>query len=145
MTESTINLVCSECLSVNRVPEGRLSDGPKCGRCGHPLAPGSPIELNDRSFEKWLQRTGVPVVVDFWAPWCGPCRMMAPAFADAAAQLSPRTLLGKLDTESYPQPASGLGISGIPTLILFRSGREIDRISGAMTTPQIVQWVQARR
>ena len=142
MTNQTLNLVCSDCSSVNRIPVDRIADGPICGRCKSALLPTQPVELTDATFGKFIARSGVPILVDFWAAWCGPCRMMAPSFAEAAAELSPQVILAKLDTDAASQTASQFSLSGIPTIILFNRGAEIARQSGAMNTPQIVQWVR---
>jgi thioredoxin 2 len=142
-TEYTLSLVCPDCLSVNRVPEARLADGPVCGKCKQSLTPGQPIELTDANFKKFLSRTDLPIVVDFWAAWCGPCQSMAPAFTAAAEQLSPNILLAKLSTEESQRSAAGFNITGIPCLIAFRGGKEVARQSGAMNAQQIVQWTRS--
>ena len=143
MIQTKLNFVCPSCSSVNRVPESRLNDQPVCGKCKQTLFPDHPVELTDANFQTFVTRTDIPVIIDFWAAWCGPCRMMAPAFAAAAAQLTPRILLAKLDTDSASRTASAFDIQGIPCLIAFRQGREIARQSGAMSTPQIVQWANS--
>jgi thioredoxin 2 len=142
-TSRTISFVCPNCGSVNRVPENRIDDGPICGKCKSRLAPGKPIELTDQSFDPFVSRTSVPVIVDFWAAWCGPCRMMAPAFDEAAKELAPRAILAKLNTEESRRTASGFNITGIPCLIAFRNGKEVARQSGVMSGAQIVQWVRS--
>ncbi|TWU24338.1 Thioredoxin-2 [Novipirellula galeiformis] len=133
-----MNLVCSKCAAVNRVPESKTHDKPVCGKCKQPLLPTQPVDLSEDQFAKFIARTDVPVLVDFWAPWCGPCRMMAPDFAKAAETLSPRIILAKLNTEAAPQTASRFSISGIPTMILFKAGAEVARQSGAIDMQQIV-------
>jgi len=139
-----LHIVCPDCASVNRLPSARLTQGPRCGKCKNMLFSGHPVELTGATFERHLSRSDIPVVVDFWAAWCGPCKMMAPAFAQAAAELEPRVRLAKLNTEQEPAIAQQFGIRSIPTLVIFRGGREIARQSGALGINQLVSWVQAR-
>ncbi|MFM2057965.1 MAG: thioredoxin [Pseudomonadota bacterium] len=132
---------CPHCQSTNRVPAERLGDDPTCGRCGRALLDGHPVELTDASFAAVTGKTELPVVVDIWAPWCGPCRMMAPQFEQAAALLKGRAMLAKLNSDEHPQASASLGVRSIPTMVVFRGGREVARVSGAMSAQQIVQWV----
>ncbi|USE80178.1 thioredoxin TrxC [Cupriavidus gilardii] len=143
MTDS-VHIVCPHCQSINRVPAAKLDDQPNCGRCQRPLFTGEPIELNSATFARQAQRSDIPLLVDFWAPWCGPCKMMAPQFQQAARLLEPKVRLAKVNTEAEPQLAAQFGIRSIPTLVLFRGGREIARQAGAMGAQDIVRWVSAQ-
>jgi thioredoxin 2 len=136
------HVVCPHCDGVNRVPAARLSEHPRCGTCHQPLFSGSPLELDAGRFRRHVESSDLPVLVDFWAPWCEPCRAMAPVFAQAAAQYDTRLRLAKVNTEAQPGLAGQYGIRSIPTLVLFRQGREIDRVSGALPAAQLTAWIQ---
>lgn len=138
---STKIIPCADCGALNRVPTARLTEQPKCGVCGKPVMRGKPIELTAASYAKQI-KGDVPLLVDVWAAWCGPCRQFAPTFAQAAQQLEGRCRLAKLDSEAQPQLSGQLGIRSIPSLILFKNGKEIARESGAMPLAQLLAWLQ---
>lgn len=135
---------CAVCGTPNRVPADRLGDNPKCGKCGAAVLDGRPVALDEASFDRFLGRNDLPVLVDFWAAWCGPCRAMAPAFERAAAELKTQVRFAKLDTEAAQGVAGRYGIRSIPTMILFRAGREVARVSGAMDARAITGWIGAQ-
>jgi thioredoxin 2 len=141
--EATMQLVCPKCLAKNRVPDDRLNEQPICGKCGHELMQAEPVVLNDESFAKFTQGSDLPVLVDFWAKWCGPCKMMGPQFAAAAKQL-PQVRFAKVDTEAAPETSMRYRIRSIPTMALFKNGVEVARMSGALSAADIIRWVQTQ-
>lgn len=140
MTEAA-KLTCLACGQTNRVPLSRLNAGPKCATCGEPLVSGRVAELNVRTHNKATTRDELPIIIDYWAPWCGPCRTMAPEFARAADKLKPRIRFAKIDTQDYPDISQKLGIRGIPLLILYAGGREVARLAGARPAADIEAFV----
>ncbi|MBI5891227.1 MAG: thioredoxin TrxC [Nitrosomonadales bacterium] len=136
------HIVCPHCDAVNRVPAAKLTAQPACGKCRQPLFTAHPVELNEGNFMRHIGNSDIPVLVDFWAPWCGPCRMMAPAFEKAAQRLEPEMRVVKLNTEEAQQIAMQYNIQSIPTLAIFKGGKEVSRKLGAMDAPLIEAWVK---
>ena len=141
MSES-FHIVCQHCSVINRIVSTRLGEKPKCGKCHQALFSAHPVELTSGNFQQHISRNDIPVLVDFWAPWCGPCKMMAPAYEQAAAKLEPNVRLAKVNTENEQVIGDKYAIRSIPTLILFKKGQEISRQAGAMSAADIVAWVQ---
>lgn len=141
----TANVVCPRCHKTNRVPAERLTNEPRCGACKSPLFGLGPIALDEASFAKHAERSDLPLVVDFWAAWCGPCRIMAPAFERASAAWEGRVRFAKVDTDANPGVSQRFRIQSIPTMVLLRSGQEVARTSGALSADQIHQWLASQR
>ena len=137
----SLQLVCPACTALNRVPAAKLGDGPNCGKCRKPLASGAPVVASDANFARFIERSDLPVVVDFWATWCGPCVQFAPVFSATAGDMATRAVFLKLDTEANPQTSARFQIRSIPTLMVFHRGKELGRLSGALPPQQFRQWL----
>lgn len=137
-----MHYTCPSCATINRLPTKKPAAEATCGRCKSPLVNGLPVDLTDQSFSRFINKNDLPIVVDFWASWCGPCKMMAPVFSKLSEQMQSQLRFAKVNTEEAQQISSQLGIRSIPTLILYHQGKEIDRLAGALPEPQLRQWIE---
>ena len=140
---SGIHIVCSHCGGINRLPAERLGENPSCGKCHKSILDGIPTSLNSQNFEKFISRNDLPVLVDFWADWCGPCKMMAPVFSQTASQMASQLRFAKVDTEKAQDISARYNIRSIPTMILFKNSREVDRVAGAMDQAGLTRWIKS--
>jgi len=138
-------IICAGCGALNNVPADRLGDNPACGKCKQAIFQAQPLELNEIGFNRFINKSHQPLLVDFWAPWCGPCKMMTPIFAQAATQLEPHFRLIKVNTEQEQNLAGRLRIQSIPTLVIFKNGQEVVRQPGAMGLPDLIRWAESYR
>lgn len=142
MTDTApLQIVCPACNAINRVPGQRLADRPVCGKCRSPLLSGQPVSATDQNFSRFIEKSDLPVVVDFWATWCGPCQQFAPVFSQVAGEMATSAVFVKVDTQANQQAAASYQIRSIPTLMIFHRGRELARLSGALPKPQFQQWL----
>lgn len=142
MSES-LHIVCPHCSATNRIPLARRQEAPKCGKCHTSLFDGKPLEVGPVSFVKHLQRNDIPLLVDFWAPWCGPCRIVGPILEELAGEYGEDVVIAKVNTDQNPIYAQRLGVQGIPTMVLFKGGTEIDRVVGALPKANLKQWIDS--
>jgi thioredoxin 2 len=140
-THPALHIVCPLCQAANRLPESRMHDRPNCGACHQPLFSGQPISLTDENFQRHIDATDIPVLVDFWAPWCGPCKAMAPVLELAAHEMEPHMRIAKVNSDENPKTSVRYRICSIPTLILFKNGNEVKRTSGAMDLRELRHWI----
>lgn len=138
---AAIHIVCPKCNGINRVPTSRLGDKPACGKCHSPVLDGKPVNLSGQNFDRFIGSNDLPVVVDFWAAWCGPCKMMAPVFSQVSSEMASRMRFAKVDTEQSQDIAARYNIRSIPTMILFKDGKEVDRVAGAMDQNALKRWL----